>query len=231
MTRASLRTLAAVFLLGAALAPAAALAQSANSSLTGTPLVSQSATLNNNLPQISTDGTVSAGQNNPTNVTTNASTLNGQTQSQQPAPSANAPVNNSLNKGEPTSLDSLLEWVVQIFAGIVYIAGTALNVAAYYSIVKMGDLVGQLSPLQVAWGVFRDLGNIAILFGSLLGGASIVETIFNWRGIGQWALDGVLKVDVPIIQGFVIVAGLMTLLLFLLLDLVVLFLDPRVSYE
>lgn len=72
---------------------------------------------------------------------------------------------------------------------------------------------------------------IAILFGSLLGGASIVETIFNWRGIGQWALDGVLKVDVPIIQGFVIVAGLMTLLLFLLLDLVVLFLDPRVSYE
>lgn len=72
---------------------------------------------------------------------------------------------------------------------------------------------------------------IAILFGSLLGGAAIVERIFNWRGVGQWALDGVLKVDVPIIQGFVITAGLMTLLLFLTLDLVVLVLDPRVSYE
>jgi hypothetical protein len=180
MTRASLRTLAAVFLLGAALAPAVALAQSANSSLTGTPLVSQSATLNNNLPQISTDGTVSAGQNNPTNVTTNASTLNGQTQSQQPAPSANAPVNNSLNKGEPTSLDSLLEWVVRIFAGIVYIAGTALNVAAYYSIVKMGDLVGQLSPLQVAWGVFRDLGNIAILFGFIAAGIMMILDVGSY---------------------------------------------------
>jgi peptide/nickel transport system permease protein len=72
---------------------------------------------------------------------------------------------------------------------------------------------------------------IAILFGSLLGGAAIVERVFNWRGMGQWALDGVLKVDVPVIQGFVIVAGLMTLLLFLALDLVVLYLDPRVSYE
>jgi len=72
---------------------------------------------------------------------------------------------------------------------------------------------------------------VAILFGSLLGGASIVERVFNWRGMGQWALDGVLKVDVPIIQGFVVVAGLMTLTLFLVLDLVVLALDPRVSYE
>ncbi|HEX7304763.1 ABC transporter permease [Lentzea sp.] len=72
---------------------------------------------------------------------------------------------------------------------------------------------------------------IAILFGSLLGGAAIVERVFNWRGMGQWALDGVLKVDVPIIQGFVVTAGLLTLTLFLLLDLVVLFLDPRVSYE
>jgi ABC-type dipeptide/oligopeptide/nickel transport system permease component len=71
---------------------------------------------------------------------------------------------------------------------------------------------------------------IAILFGSLLGGAAIVERIFNWRGMGQWALDGVLKVDVPVIQGFVITAGLMTLVLFLLLDLIVLWLDPRVSY-
>jgi len=72
---------------------------------------------------------------------------------------------------------------------------------------------------------------IAILFGSLLGGAAIVERVFNWRGVGQWALEGVLKVDVPVIQGFVIVAGLMTLTLFLVLDLLVLALDPRVSYE
>lgn len=72
---------------------------------------------------------------------------------------------------------------------------------------------------------------VAILFGSLLGGASIVETIFNWRGLGQWGLEGILRLDVPVIQGFVLVSGLITLLIFLVLDVVVLALDPRISYE
>jgi peptide/nickel transport system permease protein len=71
----------------------------------------------------------------------------------------------------------------------------------------------------------------AILFGALIGGAAIVETIFNWRGIGQWALEGMLKVDVPQIQGFVLVAGVATLFVYLALDVAVVLLDPRVSYE
>jgi peptide/nickel transport system permease protein len=72
---------------------------------------------------------------------------------------------------------------------------------------------------------------VAMLFGSLLGGAAILETIFNWRGLGQWGLEGVLRLDVPIIQGFVLVCGLLTLLIFLTLDIIVLALDPRISYE
>ena len=72
---------------------------------------------------------------------------------------------------------------------------------------------------------------VAILFGSLLGGASILETIFNWRGLGQWGLEGVLRLDVPIIQGFVLTCGALTLVIFLVLDILVLLLDPRISYE
>jgi peptide/nickel transport system permease protein len=71
---------------------------------------------------------------------------------------------------------------------------------------------------------------VAILFGSLLGGAAIVERIFSWQGVGQWGLDAVLKLDVPVIQGFVLAAGLVTIVVYLVLDLVVLLLDPRVSY-
>lgn len=70
----------------------------------------------------------------------------------------------------------------------------------------------------------------AILFGVLLGGAAIIETIFSWQGAGQWALDAMLKVDVPVIQGFVLVVGLMTLLIYLALDVIIVFLDPRTSY-
>ncbi len=69
-----------------------------------------------------------------------------------------------------------------------------------------------------------------IIFASLFGGAAVVETIFSWNGLGQWALDGILRLDIPVIQGFVLVAGVITLLIYTLLDIVVAWLDPRISY-
>ena len=67
----------------------------------------------------------------------------------------------------------------------------------------------------------------AILFGALIAGQSIIEKIFAWPGIGRWALDSILKVDVPVIQAFVLIVGLATLLIYLALDVVVAALDPR----
>lgn len=69
-----------------------------------------------------------------------------------------------------------------------------------------------------------------IIFASLFGGAAVVETIFSWNGMGQWALDGILRLDIPVIQGFVLVAGIITLLIYTLLDIAVAWLDPRISY-
>lgn len=69
----------------------------------------------------------------------------------------------------------------------------------------------------------------SILFAALIGGAAIVETVFAWGGYGQFALDRILQLDIPEIQGFIMVGGLITLLVFLLLDILVIFLDPRVS--
>ena len=70
-----------------------------------------------------------------------------------------------------------------------------------------------------------------ILFGALLGGAAIVEIVFSWRGVGEWALRSMLDVDAPAIQGFIIVTGVITLAVYILLDLLVLLLDPRVKYD
>lgn len=71
----------------------------------------------------------------------------------------------------------------------------------------------------------------AILFGALISGAAILEQIFSWGGIGQWALQAILNLDIPAIQGFVIVFGFITMLIYLTLDVAVVLLDPRVSYE
>ena len=69
----------------------------------------------------------------------------------------------------------------------------------------------------------------SILFAALIGGAAIIETVFAWGGFGQFAIERILQLDIPEIQGFIVMAGLITLLVFLVLDLLVIFLDPRVS--
>jgi peptide/nickel transport system permease protein len=69
---------------------------------------------------------------------------------------------------------------------------------------------------------------IVILFGASLGGAAIIETVFSWPGVGAWSLEGVIKGDLPVIQGFVLVMGVSTLLMYVALDVVVMLLDPRI---
>jgi ABC-type dipeptide/oligopeptide/nickel transport system permease component len=68
----------------------------------------------------------------------------------------------------------------------------------------------------------------ALLFAGLFGGTAIVETLFNWNGLSEWAVQVMLKNDYPAVQGFVLVVGLITLLVYFALDLVTGILDPRV---
>jgi peptide/nickel transport system permease protein len=68
---------------------------------------------------------------------------------------------------------------------------------------------------------------IVILWGASLAGMAVVEVVFAWPGVGNWSLQGVLKSDLPVIQGFVLLLGVATLLAYVLLDVVVALLDPR----
>lgn len=69
-----------------------------------------------------------------------------------------------------------------------------------------------------------------VIFAALLGGEAIVENIFAWDGIGAWALQGILRLDLPVVQGMVLVAGAITLITYTLLDIVVGLLDPRIKH-
>ena len=68
---------------------------------------------------------------------------------------------------------------------------------------------------------------MVLLFAAALSGAAIVESVFSWPGIGGWSLDGVLKGDMPVIQGFVFVMGATSLLGYVVLDTLITLLDPR----
>ena len=67
--------------------------------------------------------------------------------------------------------------------------------------------------------------------GSLMGGATIVETIFEWKGVGKMAVDAIAVKDFPIIQGYILWMALIYVLINLIVDLLYRFLDPRIRME
>jgi peptide/nickel transport system permease protein len=69
----------------------------------------------------------------------------------------------------------------------------------------------------------------AIVFGNLLGGSVLIEFVFSWQGLGQWALRGLLLRDYPVIQAFVLVTATFYVLVFLLADVIQAALDPRIK--
>lgn len=70
---------------------------------------------------------------------------------------------------------------------------------------------------------------IGVLFGFMLGGAVLVETIFSLGGLGQYAIRSILAFDYPAIQGVVLVISAISLLAYLALDVAHAALDPRVA--
>jgi peptide/nickel transport system permease protein len=66
--------------------------------------------------------------------------------------------------------------------------------------------------------------------GLLLGGAILIEAVFNIPGIGRLAFDAIQKSDLPMVQGTVLVGALAIVLMNLVVDVVYALLDPRVRY-
>jgi peptide/nickel transport system permease protein len=66
--------------------------------------------------------------------------------------------------------------------------------------------------------------------GALLGGAVLVETVFEIPGIGQLNYDAITHADFPIVQGTVLVAALFIIVANIVVDVAYAYLDPRVRY-
>jgi len=67
-----------------------------------------------------------------------------------------------------------------------------------------------------------------IQFGNLISGALLVESVFNWPGMGRLAFDAVLRRDYPTLLGILFFAALMVVVVNLLTDLSYRFADPRI---
>lgn len=71
---------------------------------------------------------------------------------------------------------------------------------------------------------------LGIIFGLLLGGAVIIETIFAWPGLGLWAVNAATQSDYAPVQAFALLSALAKVVVYLLTDLVYFAIDPRIRY-
>jgi peptide/nickel transport system permease protein len=65
-------------------------------------------------------------------------------------------------------------------------------------------------------------------FGNLISGALLVESVFNWPGMGRLAFDSVLRRDYPTLLGILFFSAVMVVVANLLTDLSYRFADPRI---
>ena len=72
---------------------------------------------------------------------------------------------------------------------------------------------------------------IGISFAVLLGGAVVIEQVFNIPGVGRLIIQAVLRRDYPVVQGVILVVGGLYVLINLAVDLAYLLLDPRIRYR
>lgn len=69
---------------------------------------------------------------------------------------------------------------------------------------------------------------VGLQFGALLSGALLVETVFNWPGLGRLAFDSILRRDTSVLLGVLMVSSVMVIVANLLTDLLYTIIDPRI---
>jgi peptide/nickel transport system permease protein len=67
-----------------------------------------------------------------------------------------------------------------------------------------------------------------VAFANLLSGTVLVEKIFSWRGVGEYAFTSALALDLPAIMGVSVVVAVVYVLVNLLVDLTYGLIDPRI---
>jgi peptide/nickel transport system permease protein len=126
----------------------------------------------------------------------------------------------------------------------------AASFAAFYSRLLRSNLIETMSEdyirtarakglaeRRVVWrhGVRAAITPIVTILGldigGLLGGAILVETVFNIPGVGRLAYDGIQNADLPVIQGTVLFGAFFIVVANLIVDIVYAFVDPRVRYS
>jgi dipeptide transport system permease protein len=71
---------------------------------------------------------------------------------------------------------------------------------------------------------------IGLQVGVLFTGAILTETIFSWPGVGKWLIEAIFRRDYPVLQGGVLLLGIVVMTVNLLVDLAYGLINPRIRH-
>ncbi len=93
-----------------------------------------------------------------------------------------------------------------------------------------------ISPRGVIFGhavknaMLPTVTSLGLQIGLLLSGAFLVEIVFSWPGIGRYAVEAIQRLDYNATMATTLVIALVFVLMNLVVDILYLFLDPRITY-
>jgi ABC-type dipeptide/oligopeptide/nickel transport system permease component len=98
--------------------------------------------------------------------------------------------------------------------------------------IRYADMCGLPKPVVIRQALRNAMPSIvtivSVLYGFLIGGAVLVEIVFSWGGAGQYAVQGVLNADINPVLGFVLFSAILSLIIYLIVDLIYFAIDPRI---
>jgi dipeptide transport system permease protein len=71
---------------------------------------------------------------------------------------------------------------------------------------------------------------VGLQVGVMFTGAILTETIFSWPGVGKWLIEAISRRDYPVLQGGMLLLGVIVMAVNLLVDLTYGIINPRISH-
>jgi peptide/nickel transport system permease protein len=102
--------------------------------------------------------------------------------------------------------------------------------------IKLARIKG-LPERMVIWkhalrnALITPLTTAGMLFALLISGEVVIETVFNWPGIGRLSVEGMVARDFPVVQGVTLMVAALVLFLNLLVDILYAYIDPQIRYQ
>jgi peptide/nickel transport system permease protein len=91
-----------------------------------------------------------------------------------------------------------------------------------------------LSEKSIAWrhavpnAILSVVTLAGVMFGNMLGGSVLIETVFSWPGLGRLMFHSLLERDFPVLLGILFISSILVVIANIVIDVIYCFLDPRI---